>query len=71
MKPFSRNARIIPTAPNGFACHDGIALIGQLNAAKQFYIFTDFTCIHDLAKCLVWGGIYEYYIRKMILNRAY
>ena len=71
MKPFRRNARIIPTYPNGFACQNGTALIGQLNAAKQFCIFTDLTCIHDLAKGLVLGGIYEYYIRKMTLNRAY
>ena len=71
MKPFLRNARAIPTYPNGFACQNGTALIGQLNAAKQFHIFTDLTCIQNLAKSLVWGGIYEYYIRKMIVNRAY
>ena len=71
MKPFLRNARIIPKYPNGFARQDGTALIRQSNAAKQFYIFTDLTCIHDLAKGLVLGGIHEYYIRKMILNRAY
>ena len=57
--------------PNGFACQNGTSLIGQINAAKQFYIFTDLTCIHDLAKYLVWGGIYEYYIRKMMVNGTY
>ena len=71
LKPFSRNARIIPTDPNGFACQNGTALIGQLNSAKRFYIFTDLTCIHALAKCLVWGRIYEYYLGKMIVDGAY
>ena len=51
LKPFLRNARIIPTYPDGVACQNGIALIGQLKAAKRFYIFTDLTCIHDLTKC--------------------
>ena len=61
------NARIIPTKPNGFACQSGTAMIGQLNSAKHFYIFTDLTCIHALAICLVLGRIYEYYIRKMMV----
>ena len=62
---------LIPTEPNGFACQNGTALIWQLNSAKQFHIFTDLTCIHALAKCSVLDWIYEYYIRKMMVNGAY
>ena len=71
LKPFVRIARIIPAYPNGFTCQNGTVLIRQLNAAKQFYIFTALTCIYDLAKGLVWGRVYKYYIRKMIVDRAY
>ena len=46
------------------------ALIG-LNVAKQFCIFTDLTCMHDLATCLVWGRVCVDYIRKIIANGAY
>ena len=71
LKAFSRNFKIFPTYSNGFACQNGTALIGQLNSAKQFYIFTELTCIQVLAKCLVLGRIYEYYIGKMMVDGAY
>ena len=71
LKPFVRIARIIPAYSNGFTCQNGTVLIRQLNAAKRFYIFTALTWIYDLAKCLVWGRVYEYCIRKMIVNSAY
>ena len=71
MKPFSRNAKIFPTYSNGFAYQNGTALIGQLNPAKRFYIFTNLTSLHDLAKYPDWGRVYKSYIRKMIVNRVY
>ena len=71
LKPFSRNKRLISIYPNGFACQNSIALIGQQNSAKQFYIFTELTCIQVLAKCLVLGRIYKYFTRKMRFNGAF
>ena len=41
LKPFLRNSRWISTFPNGFAGQNNVAMFGQLNAAKQSYIFTE------------------------------
>ena len=41
LKLFLRNSRWISTYPNGFAGQNNIAMFGQSNAAKQFYISTE------------------------------